>query len=134
MSLRRIVSLTSWIAAGLAVSACGAASTTTGAAAGDAPGGLAIARIDTEDDEVRSATRERALAALPRCEGVAGDRPTGHLELSIEVDPGGDTLAGILHTTFRRDELAECLARALTGVKLPTRGAAYRVRLRVEGR
>lgn len=134
MLLRRIVSLSSPWAVALVASACGTASTTADPAAAGSPQGLAIARIDTRDDEAGSVLREQADAALLRCEDVAGDRPAGHLELSIEVGPGGDTVAGILHTTFRRDELAECLARALTGVKLPTRGAAYRVRLRVEGR
>ena len=95
---------------------------------------LAVTRIDTEDAEVRAALQDRAATALPTCDGLATEGPRGHLELSIEVDPAGQTVAGILHTTLGNDELAECAARALTGVTMPARGTSYRVRIRLEGR
>src|SRR5690606_30842780 len=101
------------------------------------PSGIAVTRIDAGDAgdpaAVRAALLDHARVALPKCDALASDRPKGHMELSVQVDDAGDTVAGILHTTFESDELSECLARGLTGRAMPTRGTSYRVRVRLEG-
>lgn len=118
----------------LAASACGATSATPDAVPASATSGIAIARIDTRDATLRAALRERAVAALPECERLAGGRTAGHMDLSVEVDAAGETVAGILHTTFRSDALSECLARGLTGIAVSGRGSSPRARVRLEGR
>jgi hypothetical protein len=115
----------------LATSACGAASGQVVTPATFAS--IAIARTDADDPALRAALHERALQAFPACNQLARDRPTGHLDLWVDVSASGKTVAGILHGTFD-DETSECLARALTDVTVPARGDAYRVRVRLEGR
>lgn len=117
----------------VAASACGG-TPPSAATPGGGASRLAVTRIDTADAELRAALGARAATALPRCDDLAPEGPRGHLELSVEVDAAGQTVAGILHTTLGNDDLAECVARALTGVTMPARGTAYRLRIRLEGR
>lgn len=114
--------------------ACAGGGPAPAAAPGGAATKLVVTRIDTQDAELRAALADRATAALPACDAHAGAGPRGHLELSVEVDAAGRTVAGILHTTLGNDHLTECVARSLTGVAMPARGTSYRARIRLEGR